>query len=324
VAQVIKLSRAAITVFTLAFGTYHGVLGLLNLDHYERPWFAVVAVSLYLVALVLVIADRPGLKLKDSKAAFGLIVAMLVSLVMPAAVNVDHVDNHSTWHVAGVATLMSIVALRQHKVMAWSGVVVMSCQVLIWGGADLLFSAGIFGALMLVAASHAASVTLASSSKAASDFREQALATTAATAAKSASRIERQLRAKMALEAALPFLNRIETLEGKLSEADKRQALGLEALLRDQIRGRHFDLPDLLTEIAKARARGVEVQVLDDGGLEQLSEDERRRILSEVATHVSSVQKGKLVMRSVADENWVVTVTASTPGADIPDLFVRI
>jgi len=42
----IQLSRAAITVFTLAFGTYHGVLGLLNHDHYEQPWFAIVAVSL--------------------------------------------------------------------------------------------------------------------------------------------------------------------------------------------------------------------------------------------------------------------------------------
>ena len=320
----IKLSRAAITVFTLAFGTYHGILGLLNLDHYENPQFALIAVSLYLITLAVLISDRPGLRLKDYKAAFGLIVVMLVSLLMPASVAVDHVDNHSTWHVAGVATLMAIVALRQHKIMAWFGVVVMTCQVLIWGGLDLLFSAGIFGALMLVAAAHAASVTLASSSAAAIEFREKALATAAATAAKSAARTERQLRAEKALGAALPFLNKIESLHGRLSETDRSKALELEATLRDQIRGRHFDTPDLLSEIAKARARGVEVQVLDDGGLEQLSEDERGRILSEVAKHVASVSSGKLHLRSVADENWVVTVTASTPGAEAPDLFIRL
>jgi hypothetical protein len=320
----IQLSRAAITVFTLAFGTYHGVLGLLNLDHYEQPWFAVVAVSLYLVALGLVITDRPGLKLKDYKAAIALIVAMLVALLIPASVSANHVDNHSTWHVAGVATLMAVLALRQHKVMAWFGVVLMSAQVLIWGGFDLLFSAGIIGALMIVAAAHAASETLVSSSSAAAEYRERALATAAVTAAKSASRTERQLRAGRALETALPFLKKIESIDGKLSEADRSQALSLEASLRDQIRGRYFDLPELLSEISKARTRGVEVQVLDDGGLEQLSDLERERILAQVATHVAGVEKGKLVLRSVADENWVVTVTASRPGADSPDLFVRI
>ena len=320
----IKLSRAAITVFTLAFGAYHGILGLLNLDHYEHLHFALIAVSLYFTALVVLISDRPGLKLKDYKAAFGLIVVMLVSLLMPASVATEHVDNHSTWHVAGVATLMAIVALRQHKVMAWFGVIVMTSQVLLWGGPGLLFSAGIFGAVMLVAAAHAASVTLTSSSAAATDFRETALATAAATAAKSAARTERQRRAEKALGAALPFLNKIESLEGRLSDVDRRQALELEATLRDQIRGRHFDAPLLLNEIAKARARGVEVQVLDDGGLDLLSEDERRRILSEVAQHVSGVQKGKLVLRSVAEEKWVVTITASRPGADAPDLFVRL
>lgn len=177
---------------------------------------------------------------------------------------------------------------------------------------------------MLVAAAHASAATLASTAKAASDFREQALATAAATAAKSAARTERKLRVERALGDALPFLNKIESVQGQLSEADRRQALALEAMLRDQIRGRHFDLPELLQEISQARARGVEVQVLDDGGLEQLSESDRKRILSEVAKHVATVQSGKLVLRSVSDESWVVTITASTPGAQAPDLFIRL
>jgi hypothetical protein len=80
----------------------------------------------------------------------------------------------------------------------------------------------------------------------------------------------------------------------------------------------------LLVEISAARDRGVEVQVLDDGGLELLEDLERERVLAEVAKYVSKVESGKLVLRSVADEKWVVTVTASRPGRDAPDLFVRI
>lgn len=320
----IRLSRAAITVFGMAFGLYHAVLGAVNFDHYQRPEFVVLAILLYLSALMISMADRPGLKLKDWKAAFSLVAAMLISLMMAGSISADHADDHSTWHVAGIATLMAIIALRQHKVMAWTGVLVMTLEVLIWGGFDQLLRAGIFGALMLVAAAHASAVTLASTAKAASDFREQALATAAATAAKSAARSERKLRVEKALGDALPFLNKIESLQGRLSDADRRQALELEAMLRDQIRGRHFDLPQLLQEISSARARGVEVQVLDDGGLEQLEEFERKRVLTEVSRLVATVQAGKLVLRSVADEDWVVTVTASTPGAEAPDLFVRI
>lgn len=320
----IPLPRAAIVIFSLAFGVYHGILGLLNIDHYDKPWFVFAAVFLYLTALLVSLTDSPGLKLKNYKAAFSLIAAMLSPLAIAAATRADHVDNHTTWHVAGIATLMAIIALRQHLVMAWVGVSIMAVQVLTWGGIEMLFNAGIFGALMLVAAAHAASIILATTSRAVIEFREQALETTAATAARTAARNERQVRVEKALEVALPFLNKIENLEGKLSEVEKRQALGLEAQLRDQIRGRHFDSPELLVEISAARERGVEVQVLDDGGLELLEESQRERILSEVATHVSKVETGKLVLRSVADEKWVVTVTASQPGAEVPDLFVRI
>jgi hypothetical protein len=119
-------------------------------------------------------------------------------------------------------------------------------------------------------------------------------------------------------------LNKIEQQAGNLSPQDRRQALALEAVLRDQIRGRHFDSPTLLSEIAAARARGVEVQVLDDGGLDQLSEQEREQLLVEVAKLAATVSEGRLVLRSVADETWTVSVTATTPGSDSPDLFIRL
>ena len=320
----IKLSRAAISLFALAFGFYHGVLGLLNLEYYERPSYALFAVGIYFIGLIVSIADQPGLQLKNSKAVFGFVIALAVPLLMAASLAPDHRDNHSTWYVAGVATLMAIIALRQHKVLAWLGVVLMASQVLIWGGVGLLFNAGIFGALMLVAAAHAASVTLASSAKAAEDYLEQALQNSAATAAKTAARNERQLRVEQALSAALPILNKIEKLSGKLDAQEQKQALALEAMLRDQIRGRHFDSSVLLSEIAQARARGIEVQVLDDGGLDQLSESEREQLLAKVAQHVKTVTEGKLVLRSVADEKWTVSITASKPGADSPDLFIRL
>jgi len=321
---VIKLSRAAISFFALAYGLYHGALGLLNLEGYDHPAYAICAIVLYFIALIVSISHQPGLRLTNKKSAFSLVTALVIPLLMNASDSGIYSDNHSTWYVAGVATLMAVVALRQHKVMAWFGGIVSTAEVILWGGIDLLFSAGIFGAVMLVAAAHAAAVTLASSAKAAEDFRERALATEAATATKTAARNERQLRVEQALGAALPILNQIEQQAGNLSQHDRIRAVALEATLRDRIRGRHFDSAKLLSEIAAARARGVEVQVLDDGGLDQLTEQERESLLAEVATHVATVFAGRLVLRSVADEPWTVTVTASRPGYDAPDLFIRL
>lgn len=320
----ISLSRFAISIFALAFGVYHGVLGLLNFEQYEHPVLALVAVGIYFLGLIIAVFDQPGLRLKDSKAALSLVIALVIPLIATASVSGDHRDNHSTWFVAGVASLMAIVALRQHKVMAWFGVIVMSVQLLLWGGIGTLFNAGIFGAVMLVTAAHAAAITLASSAKAADDFRDQALATAAATVAKTAARNERQLRVEQALGAALPILNKIAQQAGNLSPQERQQALALEATLRDQIRGRHFDSPRLISEISAARSRGVEVQVLDDGGLDQLSEAEREKLLSEVAGHVATVTEGRLVLRSVADETWTVSITATRPSSDSPDLFIRL
>jgi hypothetical protein len=322
--KVITLSRAAISFFALAYGLYHGALGLLNLEDYDRSAYALFAIALYFLALLVSISHQPGLRLTNKKAAFSLVTALVIPLLMNASVSGDFSDNHSTWHVAGVATLMAVVALRQHKVMAWFGGVVSAAEVILWGGLDSLFSAGIFGAVMIVSAAHAASVTLASSAKAAEDFRERALATEAATAAKTAARNERQLRVEQALGVALPILNQIEQQAGNLNQHDRIRAVALEATLRDRIRGRPFESPTLLSELAAARARGVEVQVLDDGGLEKLTEQERESLLAEVATYVATVFAGRLVLRSVADEPWTVTVTASRPGYDAPDLFIRL
>ena len=35
-------------------------------------------------------------------------------------------------------------------------------------------------------------------------------------------------------------------------------------------------------------------------------------------------ERRKLVLRSVADENWTVSITASQPGSETPDLFLRL
>ena len=82
---------------------------------------------------------------------------------------------------------------------------------------------------------------------------------------------------------------------------------------------------DELTEQARlARTRGVEVQLLDDGGLDELEPDELDQLLDRVARELSKIQTGRVVIRSVAGEDWRLTMAAIRKGADQPDLFLRL
>jgi hypothetical protein len=324
VVGLIQLSRLALTVFTLAFGLYHGVLGLLYLENYDHPGFAVIAVVIYLFALAFSLLDRPGIALKSEFAVGNLVAAISIPLFMAAAITPDHASGYATWHVAGTATLMSITAVRQHRLIAWFGLIAMLVEVWVWGGFNILFNAGLIGAVLLVVAANAAATVIAKSNKAADDYRNQALQNAAETVARSAARVERQSRVEQALRAALPLLQTIVAKRGKLSASQRQDAVLIEGELRDQIRGRNFTSEPLISEVKAARRRGVEVQLLDDGGLDEVDENKRLEILNRVCSELAKVGSGKVVIRSVAHEDWTVTMAAIRRDSDKPDLFLRL
>ncbi|MEY3561305.1 MAG: hypothetical protein RL068_457 [Actinomycetota bacterium] len=320
----IQLSRLALTAFTLAFGLYHGVLGLIYFAQYDQPGYALLAVTIYFIALALSIFDRPGLALRVEFAATNLIAALSIPLLMAAAVTPNHASGYATWHIAGISTLMSITAVRQHRLIAWSGLIAMLIEVWLWGGFGMLFNAGLIGAVLLLVAANAAATVISKSNRAADDYRRLALANAAETVARSAARVERQARVEQALRSALPLLQSIVSTRGELSDGQRRNALLTEGELRDQIRGRNFATEPLTSEVKAARGRGVEVQLLDDGGLEELDEDKQRLILKRLSEELSKVRSGKVVIRSVAHEDWTVTMAAIRRESDSPDLFLRL
>lgn len=319
----IRLPRAALSGFAIAFGVYHAVLGVLNFGYYVDPAYGVAAIALYLVGLFLSVVTSKGLKLGEGSSWFVFSIALVVPLVMSAAVSSDSSKGYATWHIAGIATLMAVLIVRQHVVLAWLGVVFMIIQTLIWGGLGVLFSSGIFGAFLLVLAAQLTSSILASAARAADEFSALTIATNAQTAASTAARIERQRRVQETLRESLPLLDRIVESGGKLTESEISQALLKEHELRDQIRGRALITPALTMATRAARMRGVEVQLLDDGGFEGIDEERRLELLERITTELANVSAGKVVIRAVAGESWVLTMAAIRKDADRPDLFLR-
>jgi hypothetical protein len=324
VEKLIALSTWALQLFAVTFGIYHAVLGFLNLRFYEYPQYVLAALLVYLSVLTMSVFFPKGVAIPSWLATANLVSAIVVPLVVTAGLGSFAPTTYTTWYVAAIATLLAITAVRGHKLMAWIGVSFLVIEVLIWGGIQIFFTSGIVGAILLVLGGQAASRALDQSADMARKFRERATATQAATEAQSAARQERERRITQTLAGVLPQLEEIVKSDGKLSEAKKKRARLTEAALRDQIRGRALLSEELIVQTENARSRGVEVQLLDDGGFDDLEPKEAASLLERAASELEKIQAGKVVIRTVPGEKWKLTMVAIRKGEEMPDLFLRL
>jgi len=321
---VISLSRLALAAVAILFGIYHALLGFLVLSEYQNPIFATVGLIVYIAALLLATLDKSGLKMRPVSAAIVLIVSISLPQLIFAALGEVRQGSYATWHIAAIGTLLAIVIIRKFEPLAWVALFITAIEVIQWGGPDVIFNSGLVGALLLVATAQAASWALSSSSASAEAFRKRALAIDTATAASSAARTERTQRLNQTLNEVLPLLEKISDSKGNLTKAEKLKAQLTEAELRDQIRGRNLLSIDVVSETRNARMRGIEVQLLDDGGLDDLSQEDRKPYLWEVASRLKGVKAGKVVVRAAKGDSWRVSMAAIRKESDSPDLFIRI
>ncbi len=319
----IRIPRWLVAILGVLFGLLHAGLGFTSLNGYKEPGLATIAILLYIVAIIASMVFYRGPDLPMPQAIFNLAVAALVPLLTNTNLDPKTADMYSTWYVVGIATLMATTAVRQQKFIAWLGTAVMMLQVITWAGLVAGFQTGLIGALMLVFSGHTISVGLRNAYRDTMSFTKLALDTQTEKVVNAAASEERRARLDGALRGALPMLNEIKNNHGKLSEAQKQEARLLEASLRDEIRGRGLMTKDIREAVKAARLRGVEVVILDEGGLDQMTLNRREDILNQVASSISQVKEGRITLRAPAEEAWRVTLVATRPGIAKPDLWLK-
>jgi 2-phospho-L-lactate guanylyltransferase (CobY/MobA/RfbA family) len=154
-------------------------------------------------------------------------------------------------------------------------------------------------------------------------LQSKELATEAALARVRATNQEREKRLQQVLSQALPALEAVASSKSVLSASEREALLNLEASLRDDIRGRRLNSELVKEASAAARARGVQVILLDEGGLDAITETQLTNVLNKVVHALNSVHAGKIVIRSPKSEKWLVTVMATRPGTQVPDLWLK-
>jgi hypothetical protein len=318
----IRLPRWFIFIVTTMFVLSPAVIGTLELFRTGFKLSSVVALVLYVsVGMTAVFYFR------ELKMPMGLAILVTASsLIIPQLVNQNlepsALGTVATWYVTAGATILAVVAVRQQRLWAWIGVILLTFELLSWGGLGSLFVSGLGGAYGLVAAAHAISVGLERSARQTEEYLEEAKATQASSVAESTIRKERSERITKTLEGVLPMLELIAS--GTFSAEDRRDATVLEAELRDEIRGRMLINSKLKASVRLARSRGVEVVVLDEGGLVGTSEQEKDSLCNRLAKELDQINSGRVTIRSPHQAGVRATFVASRTGTTKPDVFLRL
>lgn len=319
----IRIPRWLVASLAILFAGFHGTLGVANLRLESNQGLGILALAIYAATAIPTMIFYRGLRLPTAQAILNLFAAAMVPLLVNSYLKPQDMSSYSTWYVMGIATLMSATAVRQQKAIAWLGTVILFVQVFSWAGFTGGIQTGLPGALMLVFAGHAISTGLSKAYRETMAFNQEVLEIKKQRIANAVASEVRRSRAENALNGALPMLNLIVSKGGKLTAAQRKDAKLLEASLRDEIRGRGFMSDQIRRSVRKARERGVEVTILDEGGLDSASDAERLVILRKASSAINKVNEGRITLRAPEGESWRATLVATRPGVATPDVWLK-
>ena len=309
----ITVPRYVIVALAAVFSVYHLVLGTLSISSGSSPQLYLFAMVLYAVATVLSLLPSERTRMPLWLATVNVAVSVAVPILVTSQIGsgFDYVpgSDRSTWYVAAVGTLMVITSARRRQGLAWVGVVTLVVQTTLWAGPGALASLGVVGSVLWVGVSHALSRSL---DKAGRDARTYALAEREAAewqAAQEAHLFERQFRLEQTGRMALPMLRHVLEAGGDLTSGQRKECLYLEGAIRDEIRGRKLLNDRVREQVMIARRRGTVVNLLDEGGIDDLDVGALERVHDELARAIRDTEANLIIARTVPEGSDVaVTV----------------
>jgi hypothetical protein len=302
------------------FSAYHLVLATYSLSQNipRSPWPVLAAMGLYLIATVISLAPVGPSRMPVWMAAFNVAVVVAMPLLVTHELDpTRHGGNgYATWYVAAVGTLMTITSTRRRHSAAWAGVAFLVVQTVLWSGLIGILAIGVIGSVSWVAVSHILSSALAKASRDAQRFAVAEREATDWQAAQEAHVFERQFRLDQTSSMALTMLREIEACGGNLTDAQRQECLHLEGAIRDEIRGRKLLNDAVRTQVMAARRRGATVTLLDEGGIDDLSDTDLNRVLNLLAEALAGTTADKVIARTVpgGSETAITVVGLRTVG----------
>ncbi|CAN5268678.1 hypothetical protein BH09ACT6_BH09ACT6_25260 [soil metagenome] len=309
--------RALVIFLAAVFSAYHLVLAVYSIGTPRSPWPVLLAMVLYGVLTALSLWPTSPLPMPNWLGAFNFAGSIVISILVLSQLDGSQANGYATWSVAAVGTLLTITAVRQQAAFAWLGIAALAVIVVLWANPLALTTTGVVGSAIWVGVAHAITRALAQAARDTRLFARAELDAAAWRATQDAQLTEGRHRLDYMNRVAGPMLHLIIDTGGMLSAEDQRECLHVEGAIRDEIRGRLLLNEDVRAEVLAARRRGIDVSLLDDGGLDEVTDATRSRIQSRLATEISRSQADRLIVRTGADDGAAaVTVVGLRVGDD--------
>ncbi|MBB5911885.1 signal transduction histidine kinase [Nocardia transvalensis] len=252
-------------------------------------------------------------------------VAAAVAAVGPvsAALAYDHVGpeqvHEFVWTIYAFSVVLCFLAVRGRSGYATASIVAATLVAVFALGLGVRGVALSMTPLIIVVAGTLMAAIARSNLRALRQLADESAARAAAQATLRAQGEERARQLERLDERARPMLERIAAGDG-LTEAERHESRVLEAELRDSLRAPTLTTGGLVAATRGARSRGVEVLLLDDGGLADAPEALTATVLEEVAQQLDKANAGTITVRILPRGRHVL----ATILVDAPDEMRRI
>lgn len=328
--------QRVLTVLAVAFTAYLAARGLWWTEPVDNPLVIVTALALYVAVTWLCIFWRPvdraprhggedDVRTRPSSrlAALPQALALACAIIVPTAISwavgpAARVDSFGTWYIGGIGALMVIVMVRGRPWTAWAGLALLGFASMAWMGPVPALQLGLVGSLVWLVV---AQLVVKLVERAARDTSRLARLQRAASAWQTSQVVrqrERRVQIQKALAVAGPVLTRTVAHAGELTDDDRLEARLAEGTLRDEMRGPRLLDDEVRAELERARRRGANVTVLDEGGLDDVDEETLRIIRAQLAEALRSASSDRLYIRTSPDEQIAVTVVGRSPSVGAP------
>lgn len=320
----ISLRRVFVGALALVFGGFNSSIALFHLDKYNDTLLTVGIGLLYFVTLAsCTVAFRkfalPGYVAISASAIAIAIPILSNSLLKDAGI----LNGYDTWYVTAVALIFGAIAVRGQIVYAIFGALVFCIEVIAIGGLDYLPKSGLTGAVILIASCIAISKGLQALENEIIIAQRQTQVEGEAAATEAAYSFNVEYATNAVLKKTIPVLKKIAS--GKnFSKTDRENYAQFEEVTRDEMSGGRLVNSKIKRAVAAARSRGVDIALLDDGGIETTDQAELDDLLDLVADALKEISSGRVTVRTQPKEEWLIRFTASRPGVVTPDLDLKL
>ena len=320
----ITLRRIFVASLALVFGAFNASLALWHLDLFNDTATVATIGLLYFFGLTICTVAVKRFTLPLWIAIVGSAIAVTIPLASHFALrDPDHLSGYETWYVTAVALIIGAIAVRGQTNIAIIAGLVFSIEVIFIGGLDYLPKSGLSGAVILIIACIAISRGLERAAKEIADAQERAALEDAAAEEERIGAEAHEYAARVALKTTMSLLKKIAA--GKyFSREDRQRYRDREMSLRDDISGGYLVNQKLRKTVAALRSRGVDVALLDDGGIETTPREELDELIDIAISAIKNINTGRITIRTQPSESWLIRVTASRPRVVTPDLDLKL